>query len=252
LNVALYGPGVRRWALTERGRGAIALAPDSFTIGPSAMEWRGDRLVIRVAETTAPWPRRVRGEISIYPAALCAHGELLDRRGAHGWHPIAPVARAEVRFEEPHWRWGGSAYFDSNRGEEPLENGFASWSWSRADLGGETAVLYDVAERDGHCHGVALRFDSKGDAVSFEAPPHAALPPSKWGLARATRAPAGVVPRLAESLEDGPFYSRSLLATELLGRRASAMHEPLSLVRFRRGWVKALLPFRMPRAPALR
>ena len=50
-----------------------------------------------------------------------------------------------------------------------------------------------------------------------------------------------------KTLEDTPFYARSLLDTHLLGQAAVAVHESLSLARFRSGWVQAMLPFRMPR-----
>ena len=49
------------------------------------------------------------------------------------------------------------------------------------------------------------------------------------------------------TLEDTPFYTRSLLSARLLGERVAAVHESLSLDRFRTGWVQMLLPFRMPR-----
>jgi carotenoid 1,2-hydratase len=39
-----------------------------------------------------------------------------------------------------------------------------------------------------------------------------------------------------------------VIDTQILGRRMKAMHESLSLDRFRNPWVRAMLPFRMPRA----
>ena len=50
------------------------------------------------------------------------------------------------------------------------------------------------------------------------------------------------------TLEDAPFYARSVVKTHLLGRPVTAMHESLCLDRFSRQWVRVLLPFRMPRA----
>ena len=58
--------------------------------------------------------------------------------------------------------------------------------------------------------------------------------------------PAHAPPRL-RSLEDGPFYARSLIESTLLGERVHGVHESLSLDRFAAPWVQALLPFRMPR-----
>jgi carotenoid 1,2-hydratase len=51
-----------------------------------------------------------------------------------------------------------------------------------------------------------------------------------------------------QTLEDGPFYARSILSTRVFGEDVPAMHESLSLDRFRKPWVQAMLPFRMPRA----
>jgi carotenoid 1,2-hydratase len=49
------------------------------------------------------------------------------------------------------------------------------------------------------------------------------------------------------TLEDGPFYTRSIMATRLLGEDIELMHESLSGDRFASPVVKAMLPFRMPR-----
>jgi carotenoid 1,2-hydratase len=51
-----------------------------------------------------------------------------------------------------------------------------------------------------------------------------------------------------QTLEDSPFYTRSVLSTHLLGEPATAMHESLSLDRFSTAWVQLMVPFRMPRA----
>jgi carotenoid 1,2-hydratase len=50
-----------------------------------------------------------------------------------------------------------------------------------------------------------------------------------------------------QSLEDTPFYSRSLLRTHLLGGSATAVHESLDLVRFAHPLVQLMVPFRMRR-----
>jgi carotenoid 1,2-hydratase len=49
------------------------------------------------------------------------------------------------------------------------------------------------------------------------------------------------------TLEDTPFYARSVVRTRLLGEPVTAMHESLSLDRFSALWVQAMLPFRIPR-----
>ena len=51
-----------------------------------------------------------------------------------------------------------------------------------------------------------------------------------------------------ETLEDAPFYARSLLDTHLLGERVTACTRACRATASIPGWVQALLPFRMPRA----
>jgi carotenoid 1,2-hydratase len=45
-----------------------------------------------------------------------------------------------------------------------------------------------------------------------------------------------------------PFCARSVLDTKICGERLKALHESVSLERFRKQWVRTLLPFRMRRA----
>ncbi len=77
--------------------------------------------------------------------------------------------------------------------------------------------------------------------------PAAALPRSGWRIARETRSDRGRPAVLVETLEDTPFYARSLVKTSLAGESVTAMHESLSLDRFANPVVQAMLPFRMPR-----
>ncbi|MCX7891317.1 MAG: carotenoid 1,2-hydratase [Burkholderiales bacterium] len=248
LNVALYGERGRRWAMTERGRARVRRAPASLAIGPSALSWDGDALAIAIDEITAPLPGRIRGRVRVRPAALGSRSFALDAAGRHRWTPVAPCARVEVALESPRLAWSGPGYFDANTGDEPLEAAFRRWDWSRAALaGGDAAVLYDVERRDGTRLSLALRFDRGGGARPFAPPPRVGLPRTLWRVARGTRADDGRTARVARTLEDAPFYSRSVVRAQLLGEGVTAMHESLSLDRFRSGWVRALLPFRMPR-----
>jgi carotenoid 1,2-hydratase len=131
MNVALHSGGSSRWVLTERGRGSVVRSPEHVAIGSSAMTWEGDDLVVRIDERSAPWRERVRGTIRLVPLA---HSELvvdLDPGGLHTWAPRVPIARVEVDFEEPRIRFRGTGYLDTNQGTVPLEDTFASWSWSR-------------------------------------------------------------------------------------------------------------------------
>jgi carotenoid 1,2-hydratase len=249
LNVALYGAAGKRWAMTERGRGQLRQRADTLAIGPSALRWDGSALSVRIDEVTAPIPSRLRGEVRLRTRGLPGQTYALDPAGRHRWTPIAPCSRVEVELERPRLSWSGEAYFDSNAGDEPLENGFTRWDWCRAGLpDGDTVVLYDVTRRGGKNSSLALRFDRAGGVASFAPPPPVPLPRTFWRVQRGTRAEAGHSASVAQTLEDAPFYARSVVKTRLLGEDVTAMHESLSLERFRAGWVQALLPFRMPRA----
>jgi carotenoid 1,2-hydratase len=248
LNVALYAPGVQRWAMTERGAAQLQRDAATLRIGPSALEWRGDRLEITIDEITAPWPGRIRGRITLEALARPGQRFALDAGGQHVWSPLAPCARVVVALERPYWRWQGVAYLDANHGAVPLERDFRAWDWSRAALPGHrAAVLYDVARRDGSALSLGLRFDGRGDVEAVEPPPRVALPSTTWRLARTTRADAGKAACVLRRLEDGPFYARALIASRWHGEPVQAVHESLSLERFAARWVQMLLPFRMPR-----
>lgn len=247
LNLALYGPGWKRWAMTERGATAIARSERAYRIGPSRLAWEGDALVARVDERTVPWPGRIRGTLRLWPLGLPGRMFELTPDGAHRWWPIAPLARVEVALEEPALRFSGHGYLDANEGTAPLETAFRRWDWSRAGDGSEALILYEGARRDGSELLLALRAGSDGRLEPIAPPPRVSLPRSGWGLGRATRADPGAPPRLVRPLEDAPFYARALLATRLFGRSWPAVHESLALDRFARPWVQLLLPFRMPR-----
>ncbi len=247
LNVALYGPRGKRWACTERGRPTVQQESSALRIGPSALRWDDNALTIMIDEMTVPLPSRLRGKVRLYPAALVDHTIALDAAGRHRWSPLAPYARIEVEMTHPALRWTGAAYLDSNNGDDALESAFAHWHWSRAGLRDGTAVLYDVTRRDGSTLSVATHFGASG-AITHFTPPHVmALPPTHWRVARATRSDAGPAATVTRTLEDTPFYARSVLAAQLLGEPVTAIHESLSLDRFNTRWVQMLLPFRMPR-----
>ena len=242
LNVALYGKR-RRWAMTERGANAVQRGLDFLAIGPSALEWDGSTLTIRIDEVAVPVPRRVRGTVRLYPSVLETGTLALDTAGRHRWQAIAPCARVEVTMDSPGLSWSGAAYFDTNAGDRPLEADFVGWDWSRARLPGGTAILYDVMRRDGPLT-LALRYDDAGGLVDFVPPSKVALPPTRWRVPRAINAAA---PSITQTLEDTPFYARSVVAAKVLGHPVTAMHESLAMGRFTTPWVQAMLPFRMPR-----
>ena len=246
LNVALYGRP-RRWAMTERSSKALSRDATHLQLGASAVQWDGDSLLIRIDERTAPLPRRLRGEVRVHPGALTRHTFALDAAGRHLWSPLAPVSRVEVRLDEPGLRWSGPGYLDSNEGTAALESDFLDWDWCRAPTRDGAAILYNARRRVGGEQALALRIDRTGAVTQFPPPPTVQLPPTRWRVARRTRADAGAVPRVRDTLEDTPFYSRSVIETQLGGEPVVAVHEGLCLRRFTAPWVQAMLPFKMPR-----
>jgi carotenoid 1,2-hydratase len=234
--------------MTERGRGQLRRSATELVIGPSSVDWDGDRLTVRIDERGAPIPRRVRGTVRLHPKAVTDHAIALDPAGRHRWWPIAPESRVEVELDEPGLRWSGNGYLDTNAGDEPLEAGFREWDWSRTRLRQGSAVLYDMTYLNGRRRSLALRFDGKGGAEEFEPPPATPLPKTFWWrIPRATQTDPGSAARIVETLEDTPFYARSTVSARLLGEPVTAFHESLSLTRFDTRLVQLMLPFRMPR-----
>jgi carotenoid 1,2-hydratase len=248
LNVALYGKGGKRWTLTERGRGQLSRETTSLAVGPSALRWDGSGLLVDIAEITVPLPRRIEGTVRLFPSATIAQSFTLADHGQQTWRPIAPVARVEVDLPRPGLRWSGHGYSDWNSGSAPLEDAFKGWNWSRASSAAGTTILYDGSRRHEGDFSLALRIDAKGRIEEIAPPPIARLPPAPvWRIARETRADRGGVPRVVKTLEDTPFYSRTIMQSIIGGSPVTGMHESLSLDRFDTRWVQALLPFRMPR-----
>jgi carotenoid 1,2-hydratase len=249
MNVCLYGEE-RRWTMTERRATAVTQDAATLKIGPSAVHWNeDDSLTIQLDEIGTPIPQRVRGKIHLTPTFVNERVFTLDRNGRHRWRPIAPSARVTVELERPNIRWTGHAYFDRNWGDEPLEDAFIYWDWSRAEMGGdESAILYRVDRRNDQPLSLALHFGADGTLNEFASPPNHRLPRTPiWQVARGSQSDPGQPPRIVKTLEDTPFYSRSVISAQLLGRPVEAVHESLSLDRFRSAWVQHLLPYRMPR-----
>ena len=248
INVALYGPRSNRWAMTERGRGAVVRSTQSLRIGPSALRWDGQALSIDIDEVTVPFPARIRGTIRVVPRTIQPTSFALDAAHRHHWRPIAPAARVTCRFTQPGVAWEGDGYLDMNAGAEPLADGFSRWTWSRTKQRDATTILYDCTRRDGSDQSLALHFDADGGCRAFDPPMIAPLPATRWRIKRETRSDDGRA-HVLQTFEDTPFYARSLIAATLEGETAIGVHESLSLDRFANPIVKAMLPFRMPRRP---
>ncbi len=247
VNVALYGSGGYRWAMTERGKSQLTRNRDNLVIGPSNLAWREDGcLEITFDEICVPIPRRIRGRIVVEPVITNATPFEIDALGRHVWQPLAPLARVTVERDSGK-RWHGHAYIDHNRGTEPLTNAFHSWSWSRTFERDRTRIFYDTKPRRGA--GLSLGLCFQGGRLSpLECDTQ--LQPyrnSAWQLPLEARSDNGTNARHIETWEDGPFYARNLIEHQIAGLNVKSVHEVVSLHRFDMTIVQAMLPFRMPR-----
>ncbi len=247
VNVALYGAKGHRWAMTERRRSALHQEAETLSIGPSRVQWEGGSLVIEFDEITAPIPSRLRGTIHLRPTAMVGDAFAIDGAGRHLWRPIAPRADVEVELSHPACAWRGQGYFDTNWGEEPLEDGCDSWNWSRAHRRDDTLIFYDVTRRDGGESSLALQIASGGEVELIAPPPAHDQTLSFWRMPRKVRGDADHPPVLRQTMEDAPFYTRSAFDGAVGAEQAEIVHESISLNRLRLPIVRAMLPFRMPR-----
>ena len=224
---------------------ALALLATHFAVGPSALRWDGGGLDIDIDEVCAPFPRRLSGKVAArrrddQPPRL----RTLERRAPQLAADRAARAR-ERRDVAARHSWRGHAYFDTNRGAEPLEAGFGPGHWSRARLSDRARIFYDAEKRRGGHTALSLEFDAHGGMVERPAPGFVSLPRTLWRLPRQARGDAPA--RVIATLEDAPFYTRSQIAHEIDGEQVVSVHESLDLNRFASPIVKAMLPFRMPR-----
>ncbi len=247
VNVALYGAKGHRWAMTERRRDGLNQEPMTLAVGRSSLEWDDGSLLIKFDEITAPIPSRLRGTVRLLPKVVTGDTYAIDGAGRHLWRPIAPRADVEVELSDPECAWRGQGYFDTNWGDEPLEDGFTAWDWSRAHRARDTLIFYDVERRDGGSAVLALRIGEGGEVETIAPPPMHDQRLSFWRMPRRVRGDADAPPTLRQTLEDAPFYTRSAFDGALEGEHAEIVHESLSLDRLRSPVVKAMLPFRMPR-----
>jgi carotenoid 1,2-hydratase len=138
INVCLYGPGARRWTMTERGARHVQRSADaSSVVGPSACGTGNDgALTVDIDERGATRCRagcaaRVRRahagpDAPSWPASTTPGATA----GAH--RPVARASRS--RLDAPAAAVAGHAYLDSNEGDEPISEPFTTWDWMRAPL----------------------------------------------------------------------------------------------------------------------
>jgi carotenoid 1,2-hydratase len=247
LNVVVYGAGRQMWAMTEFAARHCGRDATRLDIGGSRLGWSGGRLTIDIDERLTPGDAPLRGRVTVDPDALTDQLFPLDADGLHVWTPLAPRARVTVELSEPGLSFAGDGYLDGNAGERPVAADFVSWDWSRSCHAERATVLYDARRRDGSRLALALASDADGAFQPIAAPATVALPRSRWRMPRLTGADAGATPRLTASLEDTPFYARSLIEADIGGEPILSVHETLDCDRLASRWVEALLPARMPR-----
>lgn len=247
LNAILYDRKEGRFCLTEGGASLLDRGPTTLRIGASRIVRDGDGLLFWIDEKSSILGAPLRGVVRFTFPEPTADVYPLDPAGRHRWTPYAPVARCEAFFEEPRLDFRGSGYVDGNDGDEPLERGFSSWDWCRAeDDSGNRVVIYDTFPRDSAPQTIARsgRDDFPADCTL---PPRRLLPSTLFQMERAIRCDVGQEPRVLATMEDAPFYARSLVETTLFGRRMQAVHETVNLDRFSTRWCQFLIGFRMRR-----
>ncbi len=249
MNVVLYSGLDSRWAMTERGEGSVDFGARACRIGPSKASWNGRELIFSIDERACPIPFPVQGEVRAALPHVLGTEYQIDHRGGHWWRPVSPSCQVEVDLKSPDLKWSGQGYLDANHGDEPLEDGFEYWDWRRSPTpDGGSAIAYNVTTADGRKRDLALRISADGVAGHQPVEPETSVHPTLlWRMPRRTTATAR--PRVLATLEDTPFYSRSILQLPIDGAPARAVHETLSAPRLRAGWVTHLLPYRMPRRP---
>ncbi|MEM7158857.1 MAG: hypothetical protein AAF799_38810 [Myxococcota bacterium] len=247
LNVALYREGRKHWAFTEHPLRRVRRAAEHLELGRSRVQWDDGQLRIDIDERSTALGAPVRGVIRLRPTQRFGKAVALDPVARHHWWPVAPLAQVEVEMERPGFRFVGSGYHDTNFGREPLERGFSSWNWCRAETEAGTAILYDAQTLEGQPRERGLLFGVDGTIERLEAPAAHRLPRTGWGMERSTRTDVGFEPKVLRTLENAPFYSRSLIETQLRGEPVTAMHESLSLDRFCHPLVQRMLPYRIRR-----
>lgn len=242
INVALYSKRHARWVMTECRPDQIERAATQFRVSGTTLNVENDTLTIDVDELAAPIPQRVRGRVTVQLNTRTGGEFALDSRNRHHWWPVSPAASVEVSFNQPQLKWSGHGYVDSNRGSEPLHEGFDDWHWSRTHLGDRTQLTYRSTDRTGTTSALGLSIDASGKLTEADLPDASKLPSSPiWRAPRSSFLSGDN--RVIQTLEDTPFYARSIIANDQDG--AHTMHESLSLKRFRAAWVTTLIPFRM-------
>lgn len=197
--------------------------------------------------SSLPLISRVRGQITVTPTALTQVELPLTPDGAHVWRPFGPTSHIHVELAAKGWQFDGHGYFDANFGTRPLEADFSTWTWGRYPTSRGSTCFYDAKRRDGTVLDAALAFDADGSARHISAPAPTPFKRTLWALRRETRADPGTTPRQIKPMLDAPFYSRSVVETQINGEVVQGVHEALDLNRYANRMLKPMLAVRVPR-----
>ena len=248
VNVVLYRGRRKLWTFTEFVREATHHGSDQLAIGENTFSLDGDGVTLRFSTRSPLIGAKLRGTVKLEPSALfdVTHG--LDGAKKHAWFPMAPISRATVTLEEPKLSFSGEAYFDGNRGCEPLGAGFDRWHWMRgpaADKKG-SSIIYDAKDRGGNWTRFSRVFRPDGQSEVIALDNDQRLPRSRWLLERTTRVASDERAWLDRTLESAPFYARSVVSIrDGKDRERLAMHEVMDVSRFRRRLIQAAFYLRM-------
>lgn len=250
VNAILYGPDRRRWAMTERGREDLERAGNFIAIGNSrVLDHGAGKFVFQIDEICNPLPTRLVGQIELQAGTLGQECFALDPDGQHRWWPASPGGRVRVHFARPDLSWEGTAYLDSNAGVVALEDSFQDWHWQRSELGDHGGhIHYDARLLDGTSQSLSLQFSGNNQSlpIATEAELTTINSTPIWRAGRSCRS-VSAEPVVQQTLEESPFYARSILNLDTGLGVQRVMHESLHLGRFRAPWMQWMLPVRMPR-----
>ena len=234
--------------MTDRGTSALQQSEDTLQVGPSSMHWNGSELIININEISSPpLINRIKGTITLTPAAITNVELPLTKDASHIWRPFAPISSIKVDIDRPRWQWEGHGYFDANFGTRALEQDFSYWNWGRFPTKDGALSFYDAERRDGTRLDAAIGFDKDGQAHHFAAPPNSPFKRSAWAVRRETRTDTGTKARQVKPMLDAPFYCRSVVETTINGAKLTGVHEALDLNRFASPLLKPMLAVRVPR-----
>ncbi|MBT5068061.1 MAG: carotenoid 1,2-hydratase, partial [Halieaceae bacterium] len=92
VNAVFYEPKRKHWAMTERQSRDLQTSASAIKIGPSAMSYDGNSLVVTLDERSAPFRRPIRGKVVVDIPEMTSECYALHTGGEHRWWPIAPTA----------------------------------------------------------------------------------------------------------------------------------------------------------------